>query len=72
MKKTQRRLFLQAAASSGLSGLLGSSVAFGHDRLNTPSQTKGPFYPIPEIEKQQHFDFDLTEKTTTRPLRWGR
>ena len=71
MKKAQRRLFLQAAASSGLTGLFGRSFAFGHDRLNTPSQTKGPFYPIPEIEKQQHFDFDLTRKNDDSPVAVG-
>jgi protocatechuate 3,4-dioxygenase beta subunit len=71
MKKAKRRLFLQAAGSSGLLGVFGNRVAFGHDRLNTPSQTKGPFYPIPEIEKQQHFDFDLTRKNEDSPSALG-
>ena len=71
MSNAPRRLFLHAASSCGLLSFLSPSVVFGHDRLNTPSQTKGPFYPIPEIEKQQHFDFDLTRKSADSPVALG-
>ncbi len=71
MRKARRRLFLRAAAGSGLLSIFGDRIAFGHDRLNTPPQTKGPFYPVPEIEKQQYFDFDLTRKNEDSPVALG-
>lgn len=71
MSNASRRLFLYAASSCGLLSVLGRRDAFGHDRLNTPSQTKGPFYPVPEIGKQQHFDFDLTRKNADSPVALG-
>ena len=71
MKNSQRRLFLRAAAGSGLLGVFASRFSLAHDRLNTPSQTKGPFYPIPDIEKQQHLDFDLTRKDSDSPIALG-
>jgi protocatechuate 3,4-dioxygenase, beta subunit len=43
----------------------------GDDLLLTPAQTRGPFYPIPDIEKQDFFDFDLTRKSPESPMAEG-
>jgi len=54
-----RRLFLtRAAIASGLSFSYAKS-GFAWEPP-TASATKGPFYPIPEIEKQKYYDADLT------------
>lgn len=54
-----RRLFLtRAALASGL-GLQFAKNGFAWEPP-TASATKGPFYPIPEIEKQKYYDTDLT------------
>ncbi|XZE19042.1 hypothetical protein SH449x_004352 [Pirellulaceae bacterium SH449] len=66
-----RRILLRAAAATGMSSFL-QNLVYGHDRLLTPAQTKGPFYPIPDIEKQAFFDFDLTRKGPDSPLAEGR
>lgn len=66
-----RRLLVRGATLSGL-WTIASRIACGHDRLLTPAQTKGPFYPIPEIEKQAYFDFDLTRKGPDSPQADGR
>lgn len=71
MMSNSRRLFLRAASGSGLLGLVAARTGWGHDRVSTPSQTKGPFYPIPEIEKQPFFDFDLTRKDNNSPVADG-
>lgn len=66
-----RRFLIRSAVATGISSLL-PKLANGHDRLLTPAQTKGPFYPIPEIEKQAYFDFDLTRKGPDSPQANGR
>jgi protocatechuate 3,4-dioxygenase beta subunit len=43
----------------------------GDDLIKTPSQTRGPYYPIPEIEKQEFFDIDLTRKDQASPVAEG-
>lgn len=66
-----RRLFMQAAAASGMITMF-PKWGLSHDRILTPSQTKGPFYPVPEIEKQDFFDFDLTKKGDDSPVAEGK
>ena len=69
--KSARRKFLQIASSGGIVSLLSANRAFGHDLIPTPAQTKGPFYPIPEIESQKHFDVDLTKLDENSPIADG-
>ena len=53
-------------------GTAWASRTWGADELlRTPTQTRGPFYPIPEIEKQSFFDVDLTRKNDASPLAEG-
>ncbi len=52
-------------------GILISRTAWATDLLPTPAQTKGPFYPIPEIEKQKYFDVDLTRLDPNSPVADG-
>ena len=66
-----RRLLIRTAAATGLMYAL-PRWCFGHDRIITPNQTKGPFYPIPDIEKQDFFDFDLTRKGPDSPVAQGK
>lgn len=69
--KSARRRFLQIAGSSGFLGLLSANRGFSHDLIKTPAQTKGPFYPIPEIESQKYFDVDLTRLDDKSPVADG-
>jgi protocatechuate 3,4-dioxygenase, beta subunit len=66
----KRRDFSIRMASLGLGGLWANSV-FADDLLPTPEQTRGPFYPIPEIEKQRFFDVDLTRNDDKSPVAEG-
>ncbi|MFN7289619.1 MAG: hypothetical protein ACK5T6_03455 [Pirellula sp.] len=66
-----RRFLIRSAAATGIISFL-PKLAFGHDRILTPSQTKGPFYPVPDIEKQEFFDFDLTRKGPDSPVAEGK
>jgi protocatechuate 3,4-dioxygenase, beta subunit len=68
---SSRRLFLRAATSSGILGVLPFYSTWAHDRIATANQTKGPFYPIPDIEKQEFFDVDLTRKDANSPVADG-
>ncbi|MCR9118962.1 MAG: protocatechuate 3,4-dioxygenase [bacterium] len=56
-----RRGFL-AAGATGASMLAASSLLGADPLAVTPSQTSGPFYPVPGIEKQKFNDTDLTKK----------
>ncbi len=69
--RNSRRIFLQAATSSGILSLLAARSWGGTELTLTPSQTKGPFYPIPEIQSQKHFDFDLTRLSEDSPVADG-
>ncbi len=65
-----RRSFLsRAAITSGFSiGLCQRGFSWAPP---TASATKGPFYPIPEIDKQKHFDADLTRLDEKSPVADG-
>ncbi|MEQ1825472.1 MAG: protocatechuate 3,4-dioxygenase [Pirellula sp.] len=65
-----RRLFATRLTAS-LGSVWAGRLAFGSDLTKTPSQTRGPYYPIPEIEKQDFFDVDLTRKNDSSPLADG-
>ena len=65
-----RRDFTLRFATISMGGLWVSN-ALADDLLLTPHQTLGPFYPIPEIEKQRYFDIDLTRKDETGPVADG-
>ncbi len=65
-----RRKFLRDA-SLGSAGLVVAGQLIGDDRIITPSQTEGPFYPVPEISKQPHYDADLTRTSEDGPLADG-
>ncbi len=65
-----RRSFLsRAAITSGFS--IGLSQRGFSWAPPTASATKGPFYPIPEIDKQKHFDADLTRLDEKSPVADG-
>jgi protocatechuate 3,4-dioxygenase beta subunit len=66
-----RRLFLRATSAAGALAFFWARRGFSHDRVNTPAQTAGPFYPIPEIEKQDFFDADLTRKSVDSAIAGG-
>jgi protocatechuate 3,4-dioxygenase, beta subunit len=67
----KRRQFSQSLLAMASAYCL-SPRLMGSDGLPlTPKQTKGPFYPIPEIERQEHFDFDLTRKGSDSPIAEG-
>jgi protocatechuate 3,4-dioxygenase beta subunit len=66
----KRRDFNLRVAGAGLVGFwAGDSLA--SDLIQTAEQTRGPFYPVPEIEKQEFFDIDLTRKDSNGPLAEG-
>jgi protocatechuate 3,4-dioxygenase beta subunit len=70
MMNMKRRDFNLRVAGAGLVGFwAGESLA--SDLIQTVEQTRGPFYPIPEIEKQEFFDIDLTRKDSNSPLAEG-
>lgn len=75
MVPSRRRFLLHALVGSGLGVTLAkSSLAnpwWSDGLLLTPSQTKGPFYPIPDIEKQKHYDADLTRLNHDSPVADG-
>lgn len=66
----RRRDFSIRFAGVGL-GVLWMGKSAGDDLIQTAEQTRGPFYPIPEIEKQPFFDVDLTRKAETSPQAEG-
>ena len=65
-----RRSFLtRAAIASGFSiGLCQRGFSWAPP---TASATKGPFYPIPDIDKQKYFDADLTRLDEKSPVADG-
>lgn len=65
-----RRSFLsRAAITSGFSiGLCQRGFSWAPP---TASATKGPFYPIPDIDKQKYFDADLTRLDEKSPVADG-
>lgn len=68
---SSRRIFMaRALAGCGLS-ILATQRGWGFFAPPTAAQTKGPFYPIPEIEKQKHFDADLTRLDAMSPVADG-
>lgn len=58
-----RRRFLKRSIVATGSGLLMARTVFADstEMIATPSQTLGPYYPIPAIENQKHYDADLTK-----------
>ena len=66
-----RRSFVQRLAFFCAGGMWLSRSSLADDLSLTPSQTRGPFYPIPPIDKQEFFDVDLTRKKETAPLADG-
>ena len=66
-----RRRFVHRIAFFCAGGFLGTRSAWADDLFVTPTQTRGPFYPIPSIEKQDHFDVDLTRKKEDSPIAEG-
>jgi len=66
-----RRRFVHRFVFFCAGGMLAGRNAWGDDLLLTPTQTRGPFYPIPEIEKQECFDVDLTRKKADSPIAMG-
>jgi protocatechuate 3,4-dioxygenase beta subunit len=69
MLDSRRKFLTRAAIASGLS--LHSIQKALAELPPTASQTKGPFYPIPDIEKQKHFDADLTRLSDDSPFADG-
>lgn len=58
----RRRRFLQTLTAFGVAGGLARWTVAEEQKLATPQQTAGPYYPIPAISKQKHSDNDLTRK----------
>jgi len=56
----------------GFAGILLGRKSFADDLILTPTQNRGPFYPIPTIEEQEHFDVDLTKKGSDSPVALGK
>ena len=69
-QNSRRRFLVQAISGSGV-GLWMARTAWGNFIPPTAAQTKGPFYPVPEIEKQKYFDADLTRLDTKSPVADG-
>ena len=65
----RRRFLTRAMIASGL------GVGFVRRGFSleppTASATKGPFYPVPEISKQKHYDADLTRLDAQSPVADG-
>lgn len=64
-----RRQLLRSGAI--LAGGAFSSSLWAADRLLTPPQTPGPFYPVPPIPAQRYSDSDLTRLAPDSPLAEG-
>lgn len=58
-----RRGFVQQLTFIFAGGVWLTRTSIADDLLLTPSQTRGPFYPIPPIDKQEYFDVDLTRRS---------
>jgi protocatechuate 3,4-dioxygenase beta subunit len=74
MSFSRRRFLYQALIGSGLGASfpkIAFSKAWGDGPIRTPSQTSGPFYPVPEISKQAHYDADLTRLDESSPAADG-
>lgn len=75
MTPSRRRFIVRALVGSSLGMTLskiGLTAPWWSDGLlPTPSQTKGPFYPVPEIEKQKYYDADLTRLDGNSPVADG-
>jgi protocatechuate 3,4-dioxygenase beta subunit len=75
MSASRRRFLVRSLVWSGLGvGLIRTSwgLPWLEDGLTpTAVQTKGPFYPIPEIEKQKYYDADLTRLDDKAPVAEG-
>jgi protocatechuate 3,4-dioxygenase beta subunit len=69
-RHSHRRSFLIQSALGGLGVVLAPRL-FADDRTLTPAQTSGPFYPIPEIQKQPFYDADLSRKADAAPVAEG-
>ncbi len=69
-----RRRFLLNAGIIGAQATLLSGMAsrvLADDRILTPAQTPGPFYPKPQISEQEFYDADLTRKSQDGPVAEG-
>ncbi len=69
LQASRRQFLQQTALASGLS-LYAIEKTFGELPPTAP-QTKGPFYPIPDIDKQKYFDADLTRLSQDSPVADG-
>ncbi len=58
-----RRGFVQHLTFIFAGGVWLARTSIADDLLLTPSQTRGPFHPIPPIDKQEYFDVDLTRRS---------
>lgn len=67
----KRRHFFVGALATSAAGIYLPRQVFAGDLIQTPSQTRGPFYPIPEIEKQPFLDADLTRLSENAPVADG-
>ena len=67
----ERRSFVHRLAFFCAGGMWLTRSAMADELLLTPSQTRGPFYPIPPIDKQEFFDVDLTRKNDASPMAAG-
>ena len=69
----RRRFLMQAGMLSAQASILAgvASRVLGEDRILTPEQTAGPFYPKPAIGEQEFYDADLTRKGKDSPVAEG-
>jgi protocatechuate 3,4-dioxygenase beta subunit len=66
-----RRVFAHRFSALCFGGFWGTRNLRASDLILTPKQTRGPFYPIPEIANQTFFDVDLTRKSDSGPTADG-
>jgi protocatechuate 3,4-dioxygenase beta subunit len=75
MASSRRRFLAQALSGSGLiTAIPAWSFAkswWSDELIATPPQGRGPFYPVPEIDKQKHYDADLTRLDDASPVADG-
>lgn len=69
ISKLDRRQLLRSGAI--VAGGAMTSSLWAADRLLTPPQTTGPFYPVPPIAEQRYSDTDLTRLAADSPVAEG-
>jgi len=72
---SRRRFLLRSLMGSGAvfyaARTAWASEFWAEGLMPTAPQTKGPFYPIPDIDQQKYFDADLTRLDATSPVADG-